>query len=254
MKSMYEARLNEKDKTIESLQDRIQNYLYDADGELWLKKCKSIEDSQMKHWSDCAYSAPPHTPDKNDVVTMTNDTERVEAAAYPRPHDNKFTSHQDQGHNLYDTNAFSDKDVSSSTSHNDHNRDNATQIFDIILLHDSLCHEIDMRQFIGYSRRSGWKQVTYTTTAALKYVDKIHHANTTILHVGINDLKTFSVGATFARYRTLVDEVLKKSESVVLSLILPVGYVGLNKKIRELNDKIVSFYSYMNHVSDFLQL
>jgi len=45
-----------------------------------------------------------------------------------------------------------------------------------------------------------------------------------------------------------VDEVLKKSESVVLSLILPVGYVGLNKKIRELNDKIVSFYSNMDHV------
>ena len=99
-------------------------------------------------------------------------------------------------------------------SHNDHNRDNATQRFDIILLHDSLYHEIDMRQFIGYLRRSGWKQVTYTTTAALQYVDKIQHANTT----------KFSVGATFARYRTLVDEVLKKSESVVLSLILPVGY------------------------------
>ena len=40
MKSMYEARLNEKDKTIESLQDRIQNYLYDADGKPWLKKYK----------------------------------------------------------------------------------------------------------------------------------------------------------------------------------------------------------------------
>jgi hypothetical protein len=41
-----------------------------------------------------------------------------------------------------------------------------------------------------------------------------------------------------------VDEVLKKSES----LILPVGYEGLNKKVRELNDKIVSFYSNMDHV------
>jgi hypothetical protein len=105
-----------------------------------------------------------------------------------------------------------------------------------------------MRQFIGYLRRSGWKQVTYTTTAALQYVDKIQHANTTILHVGLNDLKKFSVDATFARYRTLVDEVLKKSESVVLSLILPVGYVGLNKKVRELNDKIVSFYGNMDQV------
>jgi hypothetical protein len=152
------------------------------------------------------------------------------------------------GHNLYDTNAFSDKDVSSSMSHNDHNRDNATQRFDIILLHDSLCHVIDMRQFIGYLRRSGLKQVTYTATVALQYVDKIQHANTTILHVGISDLKKFSVGATFARYRTLVDEVLKKSESVALSLILPVGYVGLNKKVRELNDKIVSFYGNMDQV------
>jgi hypothetical protein len=38
MKSMYEARRNEKDKTIESLQDRIQNYLYDADGETLAKE------------------------------------------------------------------------------------------------------------------------------------------------------------------------------------------------------------------------
>ena len=195
---MYEARLNEKDKTIESLQDIIQNYLYDADGEPWLKKYKTIEDSQMKQWSDSAYNAPLDTPDKNDVVTTTNDTERLEAAAYPRPQDNKVTSRHDQGHNLYDTNAFSDKDVSSSMSHNDHNRDNATQRFDIILLHDSLCHVIDMRQFIGYLRRSGLKQVTYTATVALQYVDKIQHANTTILHVGISDLKKFSVGATFA--------------------------------------------------------
>jgi hypothetical protein len=154
MKSMYEARLNEKDKTIENLQDRVQNYLHDADGEPWLKKYKTIEDSQMKQWSDSAYNAPPHTPDKNDV-TKTNNTERLEAAAYPRPQVNKFTSRQDRGHDLYDTNAFSDKDVSSSMSHNDHNHDNATQRFDIILLHDSLCHEIDMRQFIGYLRRSG---------------------------------------------------------------------------------------------------
>jgi hypothetical protein len=34
---------------------------------------------------------------------------------------------------------------------------------------------------------------------------------------------------------------------VVLSLILPVGYEGLNKKVCELNDKIVSFYGNMDH-------
>ena len=85
-----------------------------------------------------AYNAPHHTHDKNDVVTKTNDTERLEAGAYPRPQDNKFTSRQDQGHDIYDTNAFSDKGVSFSMSHNEHNRDNATQRFDIILLLDSL--------------------------------------------------------------------------------------------------------------------
>jgi hypothetical protein len=66
----------------------------------WQKKYKTIEDSQMKQWSDSAYNAPPHTPYKNDVVTKTNDTERLEATAYPRPQDNKFTSRRDQGHNL----------------------------------------------------------------------------------------------------------------------------------------------------------
>jgi hypothetical protein len=76
---MYETRLNEKDKTIESLQDIIQNYLYIGDGEPWLKKYKTIEDSQMKQWSDSAYNASPDTPDKNDVVTTTNDTQRLEA-------------------------------------------------------------------------------------------------------------------------------------------------------------------------------
>ena len=34
---------------------------------------------------------------------------------------------------------------------------------------------------------------------------------------------------------------------MVLSLILPVGYEGLNKKVCELNDKIVSFYGNMDH-------
>jgi hypothetical protein len=71
--------------------------------------------------------------------------------------------------------------------------------YDILMLHDSICREIDIQRLLrnSQSQRKGFKQVACTTLEAQKFSDNISYANTVVLHVGNNDLKVCSADDAF---------------------------------------------------------
>jgi hypothetical protein len=52
------------------------------------------------------------------------------------------------------------------------------------------CHEIDMRRLIAGSHRKGEQVTTYTIEDASFVVSEMNFAQTILLHVGINNLKS----------------------------------------------------------------
>ena len=77
------------------------------------------------------------------------------------------------------------------TVHTDNNNLGSSESgkYDILMLHDSICSEIDIQRLLrnSQSQRKGFKQVAYTTVEAQQFSDSISYANTVVLHVGIND-------------------------------------------------------------------
>ena len=59
-----------------------------------------------------------------------------------------------------------------------------------ILLHDSICKDINLQLLLKGNRENSEKTFTPTTKEVRNYLQKINQAETTIMHVGINDLKT----------------------------------------------------------------
>lgn len=66
-------------------------------------------------------------------------------------------------------------------------------------------------------------------------------AETIIIHVGISNLKRESETAqeAFNKYGDLVYKALEKSDMLVISLVIPTKYPGLDRKIQEFNERLV---------------
>jgi hypothetical protein len=113
---------------------------------------------------------------------------------------------------------------SQNTTHienNSTNHDNGNGMYDVLMLHDSICRDIDIHRLLTNTDRKGFKRTTYT---AQQFCEDLIHATTTILHVGINDLKEMSVEEAFEMYETAVDKLLEKSDGLLLSLVIPCRY------------------------------
>ena len=59
---------------------------------------------------------------------------------------------------------------------------------DALFLHDSIKNEIEIGRLLAGYGCEGDKHRTYTIQNASEFLGTLHHARTTILHVGINDL------------------------------------------------------------------
>ena len=122
--------------------------------------------------------------------------------------------------------------------------------YDILMLHDSICREIDIQRLHrnSQSQRKWFKQVAYTAVEAQKFSDDISYANTVVLHVGLNDLKVCSADDAFYEYEITVNKLLKKTDCLLLSCVTPVKYERLNEKVAEFNEKIKSRFSKVNNI------
>lgn len=126
LKQDYESKLKEKDKQSSDLQDRIQSYLYDLNGEPWGKIISKHEEQEVQMG-------------KNQF-NPTN--------------------------NRINTSSLKDRQHKDTPEQSDHRRKDQEKRkgsdYDILFLHDSICHEIDMRRLIAGSNRKGVKVITYT--------------------------------------------------------------------------------------------
>ncbi|CAC5377213.1 unnamed protein product [Mytilus coruscus] len=111
---------------------------------------------------------------------------------------------------------------------------------DVIMIHDSICHDIDMRRLINGSNMSGKKITAYTIQQAAEVINKIDRADTLILHVGVNDLKKHNVEESFPQYVSLVNSALSVTNNLILSLMTPSAADFLNDKISTMNNLIAS--------------
>ncbi|VDH94291.1 Hypothetical predicted protein [Mytilus galloprovincialis] len=111
---------------------------------------------------------------------------------------------------------------------------------DVIMIHDSICYDIDMRRLINGSNMTGKKITAYTIQKAEEVIKNINQTDILILHVGVNDLKTHNVEESFQQYVSLVNSALSVSNNLVLSLMTPSAADFLNDKISKMNNLIAS--------------
>ena len=150
------------------------------------------------------------------------------------------------------TTSTKENNIYDKTSHTDNNNLGSSESgkYDILMLHDSICREIDIQRLHrnSQSQRKWFKQVAYTAVEAQKFSDDISYANTVVLHVGLNDLKVCSADDAFYEYEITVNKLLKKTDCLLLSCVTPVKYERLNEKVAEFNEKIKSRFSKVNNI------
>jgi len=207
LKSIYDERLNDKDKIINNLQDRIQNFLYDVRG--------------------CSWNNVPPSPKINKSKTIPGPVVEHVQNSQTSVTESQNTTHMDN---------------------NPTNHANGNGMYDVLMLHDSICRDIDIHRLLTNTDRNGFKRTTYTALAAQQFCEELTHATTTILHVGINDLKEMSVEEAFEMYETAVDKLLEKSDGLLLSLVIPCRYERLNQKVSEFNEKVKNKYLKMENI------
>ena len=121
--------------------------------------------------------------------------------------------------------------------------------YDVVMLHDSICHDIDLNRLLRFTDRTGQKVTTYTIPQALEFSnEKLSYASSVILHVGINDLKKVPADDAFQEYEKLISNLMSKCDYLVLSLVTPCGYQILHRKIEEFNGKVVDKFKGISKV------
>ena len=223
IKSDLKARLDEKDVVIQDLQDRIQTYLYDCHGEPWNKvqnyNKPSISNSLQSQDNE---EHPENVTSKENMASNGNHSVKVstlnEAADVIEYVSKPNVTNQEK--NTYSQQIKSDG---------------------VIFMHDSICHMVDMKRLLAGSGKEGSKHTTYTIEEAFDELDRVTSAETIIIHVGINNLKRESETAqeAFNKYADLLCKALEKSDMLVISLVIPTKYSGLNRKIQEFNERLV---------------
>jgi hypothetical protein len=201
MKHIYEESLREKDKLVDNLEHRLQTQMYDVQGGPWTNIPKQV-------------ASPIHN------VSTTG--------RWDEP--NKMDTCQLNTSNLNENNDTHRNMVNNSSSHGS---------YDIVMLHDSICKDIDINRLLRNTNRCGHKYTTDTIPEIQKLcTEKLEHTATIILHVGINDLKTISVEEVFSDYENAISNLMSKCESLLLSLVTPCHHESLDQKVYEFNKRV----------------
>ena len=124
MKHIYEESLHERDKLVDNLHDRLQTQMYDVQGVPWTNIPKQV-------------ASPIHN------VSTTG----------RRDEPNEMGTFQLNTSNLNENN---------DTNRNMVNNSSSQCSYDIVMLHDSICKDIDINRLLRNTNRSGHKYTMYT--------------------------------------------------------------------------------------------
>ena len=90
---------------------------------------------------------------------------------------------------------------------------------DVILLHDCVCKDIDIKRLMNQDNKQGKKIFTATVGEATTYLqENLSHAGIILLHVGINDFKTKSIDEVSKQLEDVTRLCLDKADKVILAL------------------------------------
>ena len=163
----HDRQLADKDKQIDNLQDRLQHYMYDSNGNPW----NNVENRRS-----------------NNSPSYTN----IEISCKPK-----------------------------------------LQNYEVLFMHDSICHDIDIHRLLAKSDHKGVKQTTYTVNQATEFLEKVGKCDLIMVHVRINDLKSQSVETVFPKFVELINEAKSKENEVLISMLTPAREDALDKKVIE---------------------
>ncbi|CAG2254576.1 unnamed protein product [Mytilus edulis] len=237
LKMTFKERIDDKDKTIHNLQERIQSFLYDRDGEPWKKQTKRVSqdnnssfnnDQQEENLaSNLDLTAEPQN--SSDRMSLTTDESLTSIQQHLDINKSNSQNNKNDGDIPYKT---------PKSAVNGAYLNNAK--LDTIFYHDSIGHKVDIKRLLAGSGQAGLKQTTYRIENVIEALEDISSARSIIIHVGINDIKVRDDSAEdiFPRYEEMVNKALGKANSVVLSLVIPTKYTLLNKKSQALNEMI----------------
>ena len=113
---------------------------------------------------------------------------------------------------------------------------------DLVLIHDSICRNIDIDRLVDRSGLNGVKRFAGTLRDAEDLLDESDYLKVIILHAGINDLKSKSIEDTFSAYNRCVSKCRRITDRVILSLLTPSKDQTLGGKIVGLNNSILSSF------------
>ena len=176
LRAHYDRQLADKDKQIDNLQDRLQNYMYDSNGNPW-NKVETRRSSNSSSYTNTEISSKPKL-----------------------------------------------------------------QNYEVLFMHDSICHDIDIHCLLAKSDHKGVKQTTYTVNQATEFLEKVGKCDLIMVHVGINDLKSQSVETVFPKFVELINEAKSKANEVLISMLTPAREDALDRKVIEMNNMIYSTF------------
>jgi hypothetical protein len=157
---LYDERLNDKDKIIQNLQDRIQNFVYEVRGGAWqtvTHNSKIPHDKSSQHDTNVT---PSHLVSSDNNSQLENTRSIQPSEMHTKVSNSSSSTTSTTENNIYDT------CKTTENVHTDNNNLGSSESgkYDILMLHDSICREIDIQRLLrnSQSQRKGLKQVAYT--------------------------------------------------------------------------------------------
>ena len=214
--NQYEERLKDKNEMIQVLQDRLSNMAYDFNGELWNKKKPVAKGSSQKIIGPTAQQNliqnGCRSDDSSAILICEDEQGDKDSQDSVTGIESPLVEESPRVRNVSDD--LSEGAMSTA------GRNNET-IYQAVLLHDSVCKDIDLKRLINVDQNKSKKIFTATVTEAHSWVqENVSHSNTIMLHVGINDLKSKGVDEVSKDLENLTKLCVQKADKVILSLPL----------------------------------
>lgn len=212
----YEKRLKDRDDINKGLQDRLHNALYDKNGEPWAVQGQhvSAECSSMSYRDVLAQPLAQSPAAQKQATPATNNNQRKQT---------------------------SQPEVIFVSEESPNRAD------EIVIIHDSVLNDLDCDRFTAHSKKTAKKFKAPKISDAAEFVTKQVQADTTVIHVGVNDLRNTSADVAFTKYKELLSEVKNKTNKCVISLPLPSKNTSLNDKIQSFNSMVIDYIRQPNN-------
>ena len=213
----YEQRLKDKDNTNRDLQERLRTALYESNGEPWSIKQPRVPSTQASINNDNG------SPDQRLSKSQAN----------PVNVNGRQKQPNEEQHETWAAVAQRNSESEVIFVRDDKESEQIT------IIHDSILNDLISERFTARTGKTARKMKASTITEACGLINDDYQADTTIIHVGVNDLRETSAETAFKHYKELLVKLKQKTKNCVVSLVIPSSDSLLNDKITLFNTLVV---------------